>query len=113
MRSRDWVSVDAAVNELDRLVAEFEVPGDRPGTIQCIEENLRIIEAAGLAADKCASLRTASRTFHMDRGRRSRTTLELDYRHWRLVGYISSIRMCVAMLKAAEAGEGGAGDIRE
>ena len=102
MSQRDWTSIDAAIEALDRSVDSVDLPGNHPELLSGIEGSLRTLETADVAKDKCAGVRTAARAFYADRGRRSKPMSEVNSTYQRMVKSLSSIRLHIVMLKAAE-----------
>ena len=102
MNEQDWTSIDAAADELESLVQANDLPGDHPDTLEAIEKRVWELRDAGIATDKCASLRTSARKFYADRSRRSRPMSQVEAKHWWMIADVCSIRERIRMLKAAE-----------
>jgi hypothetical protein len=102
MSKRDWSEIDSALSELEDLIALSQVPGDHPDELEEVHQLTSVLLHADIARDKCFALRTAARSFYADHVHRHWPLPEVNAAHWRMVGYVHSMRMQVDMLKAAD-----------
>ena len=51
MSRRDWASIDAAIEELDKLIDSVNLPGNHPDTLRDIERCLGAIEAPNVQGE--------------------------------------------------------------